>query len=346
MQVADLLSSLMHLLAHDQSLWGCLSSLHYAFAAKLCPFALSPGNPTAALAQSAPEAIDMLLKFRDGSSSAVRDYYLDKGAAFEEPIPTGLLYALAAVAHCGGSCSEGNVKLTLQSAMPACVAHCEGCGDWDMPHRHVARVLRDKAVRVCLAATGGGCANGAICACRAALTKALVSPLETFVPLSPAACTIELATCTTRTQTFRAVIAACARCSDDMIISNPLGLRLCRRHTTTGLRLFLNTANDVDTDTLVCVQCGVLRNSALSFSRAIAAAQSWAQSSSAEWTLKDDEHVWTGLSVQTTFDELACERSAAVARRLTCPAAALERCGYASYATEACLVFAMVEAVK
>lgn len=114
LQVATLINGVSHLLADKQACWEQLDVLHATFIPRLQAHGEDLEVKHADRRATVDGSLHVLLRASTSTSTNLRMYYLDRAAKHAAPEGCSLLYAVAAAAHCGASCSDAEaVRMRL-----------------------------------------------------------------------------------------------------------------------------------------------------------------------------------------------------------------------------------------
>lgn len=166
-QVATLVHAVTHFLAAKRALWDQLDALHASFADKLCAFASRTRSSYASRLAAIDASLETLLHANTRTSESAHGYYLERSAQQIAPAGCNLLYAVAAAAHCEGTCSDASAQLMRLAA----VGGLDRCQAENGPL--VAKRIQKLVAHMGTRHDSAACAVW--CSCRAALCTSLAS---------------------------------------------------------------------------------------------------------------------------------------------------------------------------
>jgi hypothetical protein len=172
-QGAEFLNELASIIvdsAGDQAhIWAALDELHATYCTRLS--SACSDMSVAECATTVQSCAKGLLTCGYAGLPLLRAYYLQRAAEHAAPADSGLLFALAAVAHCGGDCSREDAMSVAAAVLPSGRAMRDSKGSGMMFHlAALAPTLHGKR-----SGYGSGAAG---CQCRVALCHALMGSME------------------------------------------------------------------------------------------------------------------------------------------------------------------------
>jgi hypothetical protein len=151
----------------DEADWEAMDKLHQAIVVRLVHTAESEMQFCPEFQQLITDSIGALLEASRAASPGLRRFYLDRGMQHCAPPGAGLLYAVAAAAHCSGSCSDSDAAAIAAAALPyASQVQSSTSALWS----YLAPALR----KMC-GSKGSSASNrsAGICACRQQLLRVM-----------------------------------------------------------------------------------------------------------------------------------------------------------------------------